>query len=125
MMVPSFTADDVDVLFEWLLSPLESSSSSAQPPSLSYASSAPPALASSMRTNPSHSATSSSMKAKVLELFYEEFRQKPHLESHLRVASGNYYPLSSFSLILSFPFIPHHSHFIFFSFSPSFFSFLF
>lgn len=72
MMVPSFTADDVDVLFEWLLSapvstPQEIPSSSAGPSGTQFG---------------------LGVKARVLELFFEEFRQKPHLEHHLRIASG-------------------------------------
>lgn len=88
MMVPSFIADDVDVLFEWLLAPITPSTDSTAP--------APPTLTPTLRPGlpvPSIAPGNTQsfglgIKAKVLELFYEEFRQKPHLEQFLRVGSG-------------------------------------
>lgn len=76
-MVPLFTAEDADVLFEWLLYP----SDIASVPSSSNATTL-------TSTPPSNVPSALTVKAKVLESFVEEFRQKPHLEAHLRVGSG-------------------------------------
>jgi hypothetical protein len=81
MMVPSFTADDIDVLFDWLLSPIPPSDPTSPNTSSKHSPSTPHASSTSQNFG-------LAMKAKVLEIFYEEFRQKPHLEQYLRAGSG-------------------------------------